>query len=110
MIIWRGRGFAIAVITFGCLLLSEFLTEKAFQADDFYQTHGWPKLLGFWVGAAIVYALRGWMGKGHERSLIDKETGQEIRVSTEGELFFIRATYWPTILLGLGVIFLFVTE
>ena len=110
MIIWRGRGIAIALITFGCLLLAELMTETVFGADDFYQTHGWPKLAGLWSAAVIVYALRDWLRVGEERILIDNETGQEVRASIEGELFFIRAGHWPIVLLGLGLVFLFVTE
>jgi len=108
MLIWRGRGGVIALIAFGCLVLTELFTRTAFRDPNYYQTHGWPKLVGFWVAAALVYSLRGWFGIGEERTLIDKGTGQEIKMSLEGQLFFVPARYWPWILLAIGLLFFFI--
>ena len=108
MLIWGGRGGVIALIAFGCLVLTELFTRAAFGDTRYYQTHGWPKLLGFWVAAGLVYALRSWFGVGQEHTLIDKGTGREIRVSLEGQLLFVPARYWPGILLAAGLLFFFV--
>jgi hypothetical protein len=108
MVIWRGRGGVIALIAFGCFVLTEMVTRASFGDTSYYQTHGWPKLVAFWVAAGFVYALRSWLGVGQERTLIDKGTGQEIKLCREGQLFFIYARYWPVILLGCGIVFLFV--
>ena len=108
MIIWRGRGGVIILIAFGCVLLAELFTRSAFTDPNYYQNHGWPKLIAFWVAAGIVFALRSWLGVGQKRTLIDKATGQEINLSSEGALFFISARYWPAILAACGLIFLFV--
>lgn len=105
MIIWRGKGGVIALIAFGSFLLAEWFTRAAFHDDTYYQNHGWPKLLALWTAAAVVYALGSWFGVKQERTLIDKSTGQEIKVSREGELFFIPARYWPMILVVLGGLF-----
>ena len=110
MIIWRGRGIVIALVAFACLLLSEFVIEAAYADDRYYQSHGWPKLIAFWSAAALVYAFRSWLGVGQLRTVIDKDTGQEIRLSSEGALFFVPARFWPAVLVGLGFVFLFVTE
>jgi hypothetical protein len=75
---------------------------------NFYQTHGWPKLIAFWAAAGLVYAMRSWFGVEQERTLIDKASGQEIRFSLEGQLFFVAARYWPAILLTAGIVFFFV--
>ena|SRR6266508_3437819 len=109
MIIWRGKGFVIALIAFACLILSEFLTETAFSDNTYYQTHGWPKLVGLWVAALIVYKLWPWFGVRAAQVLVDRDTGQGVHVaSSEGALFFVPARFWPQILLVLGLIFLFV--
>jgi hypothetical protein len=110
MIIWRGKGIVIALIAFGCLVFTEIFTRSMFGDERYYQTHGWPKLVGFWVAAGLIYALRSWLGGGQERTLIDKATGEEIKMSSESALFFIPARFWPSILLGLGIVFLFVHE
>jgi hypothetical protein len=110
MIIWHGRGFLVAVIAFGCLLASEFLTESYFHDDAYYQQHGWPKLIGFLIAAAIV----GWLGVRWKnelaRTMIEKDTGKEFVIKGNDALFFIPVQYWPAILCALGVVFYFVQE
>ena len=108
MLIWHGKGGLIAVITFGCLVLTELLTRALYGDKNYYQTHGWPKLAGFLAAAGLVFALRSWFGVGQNRTLIDKGTGEEVTLSTETDLFGIPARYWPVILVALGFVFLFV--
>lgn len=108
MIIWRGKGIVIAVIAFGCLILSEFLAEAAFRDDTYYQTHGWPKLAGLWLAALIVYKLWPWLGVQSRSMVVDSSAGQQVRFTSEGALFFVPARYWPQVLLVLGLIFSFV--
>ena len=108
MIIWHGRGVMVFLIAFGCLLLTELFTRAVFGGTTYYQSHGWPKLVGLWLAAGLVYALRSSLGVGRERTLIDKVTGQEIKVSLEGRFLFIPARYWPAILLAAGVVYFFI--
>src|SRR5579863_2215060 len=104
MIVWKGRGGVVALIAFGCLVLAELVTRRVFNDPSYYQNHGWPKLAGFWIAAALVYALGSWLCVGQERTLVDKGTGQEIKASLEGPLFLIPARYWPPILFGVGLL------
>jgi len=104
MIVWRGRGGMIALIAFGCLVLAELFTKRVFSDPNYYQKHGWPKLAASWLAAALVYALRSWLCVGQERTLIDKDTGQEVKVPFEGSLLLIPARFWPAILFGLGLV------
>ena len=110
LVIWSGRGFWVAVITAGCLVLSELLTESAFYDGSYYQAHGWPKLAGFLVAAALVkYVIVPEEGSG-ARLTLNESTGKEIGQEPTNTLFFIPVKYWPIILVVLGVIFSFVTE
>lgn len=90
-----------------CLILVELVTEAAFGDDTYYQENGWPRFAGFAVAAVLVYLLRGWLGVGQARVLIDKETGQEVQLNRESTLLFVPARFWPIILLILGVVFAF---
>lgn len=110
MIIWDGLGFLVAVITFGCLLAMELIVESAFHDDRYYQGHGWPKLLGFVVAAALVGVLGLLLRRRQGRVLIDPQTGGEVIVGRHHTLFFIPVEYWAPILVATGLGFPFVTE
>ncbi|MEW4567441.1 hypothetical protein AB1L88_06195 [Tautonia sp. JC769] len=110
MVIWSGWGFLVGVITFGCLIATEFLVEEVYQDEQFYQANGWPKLAGFLASAVIVGVVGRWIGRKQGRVLIDPETGEEVRVGGNNTFFFIPMEKWAPILLVLGVIFLFVTD
>jgi hypothetical protein len=106
MFIW-GRGSVIPLIAFACSLLMELFTRTVFGSSSYYQTHGWPILVALWAAAGLVYALRSWFRVGQERPTIDKKSGQQVRVSLEAELFFVRARYWPAVLMALGLVLFF---
>ena len=108
--IWSGLGCLVAVITFGCLLATEYLVEAAFQDDDYYQAHGWPKLVGFLVAAGITWVLGQHLRGRQGRVLIDPETGARVIVGRNHTFFFIPVEYWPPILLVLGMVFSFVID
>ena len=91
MIIWRGRGGVIALIVFACFLLADFASQAAYHDPSYLATHGWLRLVAFWVSAGIVFALRSWLGVGKDRTVIDKATGREIKLSSEGTFFRTRS-------------------
>ena len=98
-VIWRGKGIIVAVLAFACLVASEAITEVVTHDSLYYQHHGWPKLVAFWVAAAAVYALRHRLGV---PETVEHASGPE------PSLFFVPVRYWPAVLLGLGVAFFFV--
>ncbi len=108
MIIWNGLGFLVAVIVFILLLAAEYVTEWMFADDSYYQAHGWPKLLAFFIATAMIWPLGIYLNRKEGKVLIEKATGKEVLIKPNHSLFFIRMEYWGPILLVLGVIFLFV--
>lgn len=110
MVIWSGLGFLVAVVTFGCLLATEILVEASFHDDQYYQAHGWPKLVAFVVAAAIVGVVGRRLSRRQGKVLIDPETGSEVIVGRNHTFFFIPVEYWAPILLVLGVAFFFVID
>jgi hypothetical protein len=111
MIIWRGRGILVAVIAFGCLLVTELFTRAYFHDETYYQQHGWPKLGGFLVAAGLVWLLL----PRHETDIltsaesIPKQATGSI-MKEQDQLFFISVRFWPPILCALGVVFYFVRD
>jgi hypothetical protein len=107
MIIWSGRGFIVAVITFGSLVLTEFFTRAQFHDDNYYQHHGWPKLVAFLVSALFVWLL---LPSPEEVVRVDllKNSPKRTLFRPKDSLFFMPVRYWPGALLLLGVVFYFV--
>ena len=113
MIIWSGWGFLVAVIGFGCLMLSELSVEAAMKDDRYYQEHGWPKLVAFLAAAIIVWPLGRLLNRRRQdRELIDPNTGERVVLQSGGNhsLFFIPIEYWAAVFAALGLVFLFVKE
>ncbi|MHB1425365.1 MAG: hypothetical protein ACYC3I_19515 [Gemmataceae bacterium] len=92
------------------MLLMNVAVNAVMQDDGYYQTHGWPKLLGLWIAAAVTWPLGRLMNRHEEKQLLDPETGDTVIVRSGGghSLFFIPVEYWAVIFLILGVMFLFV--
>jgi hypothetical protein len=103
MIVWSGLGFLVAVIAFVCLVATELLMESALHDDDFYQSHGWPKLMAMLVAAGLVWILGNHLNKKQGRRLVDPSTGEDVVLKPNHSLFFIRMEYWAGILVVLGI-------
>src|SRR5690242_5020338 len=104
MIIWHGRGFLIAIVGFGSLLVMELLTRAWFHDDTYYQKHGWPMLVGFLVAAGFI-----WLLARSRTTEVYPESSQDSPMNTsvlreQDRLFFISARHWPLILGILGVV------
>ena len=108
MVIWSGLGFLVAVVTFLLLLAAEYVTESLFRDESYYQAHGWPKLLAFFLAGAVVWPLGMYLNRRQGKVMIEKETGKEVLIKPDHSFFFIRMEYWGPILFALGVIFFFV--
>lgn len=108
MLIWRGLGFLVVVITLSCLAASEWISEALTQDPHYYQTHTSPMVVGFLLAAILTRILSKRLATQKQKGLIDQQTGQEVRVKPQHALFFIPLAYWGLLLLGCAVLaFLF---
>ena len=108
MLIWSGFGFLVPLITFAFLLVTELTVDSIMRDEHFYETHGWPKLLGFLLAAIVVWVIGEILHKRKGKVVIEKETGKEIELKSNHALFFVPMRFWGPILAVLGVVFLFV--
>lgn len=108
MIIWNGAGFIVVIIAFLMLLLTEISVEAIFDDEDYYQAHGWPKLVAFFISGCLVLLIGRYLNKKEGKVLIEKDTGKEVILKPKHSLFFINVEYWAYILFALGIVFLFV--
>ncbi len=107
LVVWRGRGWLIAVIVVASLVATELAVEATFEDPSYYQTHGWPKLAGFLLAAAVLQIIASSrLGK----STIRDEAGRETMVDRGDSLFYVPLRHWPKVCIALGLVFLFVTS
>src|SRR5271156_6140464 len=99
MIVWRGRGIFVAIMTFVCLLVTEMLTRFFFHNNSYYQKHGWPKLAGFLFAAVLVWLLSR---RKEDDSLGIQDLTSESLFREQDTLFHISVRHWPPILCVLG--------
>src|SRR5579871_941595 len=132
MIIWSGAGIFVLAIVLIVLVLTDLSLGALFHDPKFYAQHGWPKLLAFWMVAAILWPWGRWLHRNQPRfkelvdpetgermkvymprpkELADPETGERIQVNMDSgshTLFFIPVEYWGVIFAVLGIVMLFV--
>ncbi|WP_018248368.1 hypothetical protein [Orenia marismortui] len=109
MIIWSGAGILVPIVTFLSLILSELSIEFLFNSQNYYQEHGWPKLVGFLIAGVICKITEKKLNKNWNSIFIDKETGEEVVIKTKHTFFFITMEMWGMIMLPIfGIAFLFV--
>lgn len=73
MMIWSGLGFSVAVITFGSLLLFNFVLDSQF-GEGYYSSHDWAIGTALMLGGLISSGV-GFMLKGRsDRYVVDEET------------------------------------
>lgn len=108
MIIWRGWGILVVLITFAILILVQ-LTAGAISGDpQFYQKNDWPKGTALLLSAVAVYFVGYYLNHRPGRTVIDKATGRELVLRRVHSLFFIRMEYWAFALAAIGFVLLFV--
>ena len=106
MMIWSGWGFAVALIGFASLVATEYFVERVTQDDQFYQDHGWPKMLGMTVAGLLLWVFCVWLDRTSPAS--DASTAESPReklpsATVEHSLFFIPIKYWTPLLLVIGI-------
>ncbi|MEL6559198.1 MAG: hypothetical protein AAFQ94_13495 [Bacteroidota bacterium] len=98
MIVWSGRGFlSVVVLLISFLVCSSILPKE--QGD-----------FGFVISFFIAGAFSWFMGKKWNeeggRTMIDKESGQEVIIKPNHSLFWIKMQYWGPVFGVLGLIIL----
>jgi hypothetical protein len=84
----------------------ELLVRSIIGNENYYQQAIWPLALALVISGVISWFLGKRLNKPRGRTLIDKETGEEVILkNTRHRLFFIPMEYWGPILLVIALIY-----
>jgi hypothetical protein len=100
MIIWQGRGGVTAIIIVLSILLVTAVLDKTSPGLPVWITYVAMAVLA--ASANAIFAAK--YAQPHTRVVIDKQTGQELRLAVKHTLFWIPVRYWTYIILGYAVI------
>jgi hypothetical protein len=104
VIIWRGYGWLVVVIVFGCSLIAN-LVFNATYGEGYYVHHKWPVAVAMLGAAASCWFLGDALRKRTDRIAIDKASGREFVVNQSSHtLFFIPMHLWGPVLAALGAV------
>ena len=107
IIVWSGAGILVPMLAFITLFITQLMTDSVF-GEGFYTAHGIPKLLGFWIAAALTWLLATALAKQKGTPYYDKRTGQLVMIKKRHSLFWIPVEYWAYLLVGFGIFALFI--
>jgi len=102
MIVSKGFGILGVAIPLGYIFAVKYVTDKIF-GEAYYEKEGWTFALALFLSAITVYIAGRKLNKNNTRILIDKETGEEVKIVNSHSLFWIPLQYWGFILFAFAV-------
>jgi len=105
MIIWKGWGFLVVVITFLIVLAAELISEDLTHNESYYQEHS-LLALALLIAGIVNGALGKWLNSRKTKTVINNYSRKEIVVPNNHALLFIPMEYWGIILIVAAVIVL----
>jgi len=109
MIIWRGMGFLALIVAMVMNTALQVATDGLGIPEGFKHyrdAHGWVWILGMGLSAAGCWFLGKWLEAREVKNgkvVIDKESGQEIRLIRRHDMFWIPVKWWAVIWAVVGV-------
>jgi len=103
-IIWSGKGFLVAVFTFGFSLVANLVTNSVTGGGAYWDAHKWPFAVSLFVSAVPSWVVGRSIQNRNARVLVDPKTGEEVVLRESHTLFFVPMMWWAPILVVVGVI------
>lgn len=94
-IIWKGKGYLVFLITFALLVVTEYMVEKFYNNEEYYQTEWWPIAVGMSISGIFTHFLNIKLNGAH---YLDEPSRKN------HSLFFIDLKYWTLLLPILGLL------
>jgi hypothetical protein len=108
IVIWKGLGGLALGIGLLVCLITNIVTSKIFDENNYFQGHLWPKLAALVITGAFCWFLGRYLHSRPPRLVTDPATGQQIEVKPHHHLMFIKLEYWGLIFVGIALAILLV--
>jgi len=89
-IIWRGKGWVIVLIVFGCSLIGELTSEFFTRDETFYQTSPYPLAVALFISGLITF---------YAVNKLEEMAAASNTPQRKNTLFFIPVRYWGWLLI-----------
>jgi len=103
MIIFSGMGFMVPGITIFMLIAFELSTVSCSGDGQYFKEHSWPLAIPLLVSGAILWFLGTRLNGKPTRTLIDKDSGEEVTLRERHSFFFIPMEYCGLIICAIGI-------
>lgn len=98
MIIWNGFGWVVPVFAVLCLLLGNVIIGDSWSGNT------WAQAGALIAAAVLTFAFdRFFLAKRADKTLMNKETGEDVIIRKNDSLFFIPVRFWPFVLIAIAV-------
>lgn len=98
LIIWKGFGWTIPVISIAVLIGVELCAQTAFKDNNYYQLNAWPKYIAAIILAIAIGSLAYVLNYKAEKAVSDETDEKNNARSKPHALFFIPVEYWAIII------------
>ena len=89
MIVWRGKGWLVGALAFGCLLIANELTDTLTGTPEYWNAHRWPMGVSLLIAGTICWFIGEHLEKEQICELIDKETAEDFIPEPRDSFFWI---------------------
>jgi hypothetical protein len=98
MVIWSGFGWVVPIIAIICLLLGNVLL------GDSWSENSWAQAGALLASAVLTFGFdKFFLSKRADKTLMNKETGEDVILRKNDSLFFIPVRFWPFVFIAIAV-------
>ena len=108
MLVWQGWGILIVGVPFLLIVVTSAIWTAVFGEPSVNANYSVILGIALLASAPIIYLLGKRLDARPGRTMIDKESGQEVVLRGAHTLFFVGFRYWAWISAILGAVFLIV--
>ena len=103
IVIWRGAGPVVLIVGIVVCLVTNIVTSKMFDENNYFQAHLWPKLTALVITGVCCWFVGRYLHRQPPRLVTDRATGQQIEETPNHHLMFIKIEYWGVILVVIAL-------